>query len=700
MKKDMPDNTALTSVTSPDALSLLSLWRILWGRKWVIACVVFAFAAIGFVLTSGGTSTYTTETLLVLEDTNAALATTLSRDELSYDDPSRAVEVFGSKRVIARVVDELDLINDPEFNPFLAVETEDQGPSLLQKMLSPLRDRFPALQSSEEPQAAPPALIRQTTISIVQERVRFIPDPRSTIIRVAATAESAERAAELANTAADAFLQDLLETRLDAVDRVVEQLGGRVHELRQDVRNGEAALQEFLNQQDGLDRDELPALGNEAQRTRARLAELEQDLDRRQALLTELDRIAALPEAEQQAQIDEIPALSLLVNSLPGADIPRIQTEISRRMDRDERLAAGLQTSLNELNDQLAEASDQLLRYQQLEREVAANSEIYEFSVRRLNELLVQIDVESGGGRIVFEAEVPQTPDGRGRIRTSILLGVLGFITAVAGILIREAANQSIRTSGDMQRLLPGQRVVSVPRAPRRRFFDHKAFKRRLLISPEVTDFSEAVRQLRSTLVLGDKGSNQTVVLTTSDFVTAGKAVLTLGLARSYALLGKNVLVVGADMRDMTLAKQLRQPVPKIGLQDVLKDPERLPDAIYLDPELGINLLLPSSAAGNPADLLQSPEFKKLMETVRTQHDVVLVDAPPLLAAPDAALVAQHADRLVFVAGGNASTAESVASALEQLPHPVGSSDVVALYGVEKSRQTRSVGQNRRFSRL
>ena len=662
----------------------------------------------GFLLTSFGIRTYTTETLLVLEDTNAALASSLQRNETQYLDPTEAVAVFGSRRVFERAVDELDLTNDAEFNPYLA--EENANPGLISRLFSGGGERTDSSGSegseslddgsSEEMEA----LERQATVDVLQGKVYLEADGRTTLISVVATTESPERSAQLSNAVAEAFLNELLETRLDALDRVAEQLSLRVASLRQDVQESEAALQDFLNASERLSAEDLTVIGDEAQRLRARLVKLQSESAADAALMTEANALAGLADEEVRTAIQANVQLAELFASLdltPDVSVvDALKDKIANRSDHRASLIDGLNASLTDLDAQLAESSEQKVRLQQLQREADAASEIYDFSVRRLNELLVQSGVESGGGRIVLRAAIPQEPDGRGRPRTMVILGILGLVTSIGWTLLREATDQTLRTRADVQRLVPGVRCVAVPRAVNNRQSGQNVRAEQLFISDDVTEYSEAIRRLRGDVSSVGRDGGAICLQATSDFVSAGKSLVLLSLARSFALLGKKVLVIGADMRDMSLGKQLDLLDPALSLQQVLNSEIRAEDAIITHQDLGIDLILPARQQGNPVDVLEGPAIGELLQSAQSQYDVVLIDTPPLLDAAEAQVVSKLVDSVLLVAGVGASTSESLVAALDQLPLPLDGSDVVALYAAKPEKENWGRVNRRKFARL
>ena len=690
----------------PEALTLLTLWRIVLDRKWLVATVTIASMLLGLFISSTIARTYTSVTMIVLEITDTEVSTSFSNEGSQYENPMDAVAVFGSRRVFGRVVDNLDLTSDPEFNPYLTEEDYGSSPlaAFFARFSIPTEESVPEGSNDTADQVL---LARQATVDVLQDYVWFEADPSSTLIRVVAVTYDPARSAQLSDAVAEAFLEELLETRLDALDRVAEQLNERVSSLRQEVQASEVALQEFLNSSQALDADELSALGDQAQRLRARLEELGEENAKDKAFLAKLSAVSGLSDDEIAKSIEDNPDIGALFATASAAptsqSVRSLEDETSQRLERQARLAVGLRSNLSDIEAQLENNSDQQVRLQQLQREVEANTEIYEFSIRRLNELLVQGGIEDAGGRIVLKAVAPLDPDGRGRVRTTIVLGVIGLVSSIGWILLREATNQTIRTKSDLHRILPRVQTVALPRAPKARRFGNRNSDDRLLVSDKSNEYSEAIRRLRGVVTSSKPAGGKICVQATSDFLSSGKSLVLLSLARSFSIVGKKVLLIDADMRDMSLSKHLGVEPPKASLQQLLRAEVLAEEAIIKDHELGLDLLLSAGDEGNPADLIESELFERLLFVARgldSRYDVVLVDTPPLLVASEAQIVSELVDSVLFIAGGGASTSESVLAALEQLRRPLGGSDIAALYAAENHRDGWARVERRKFAKL
>jgi Mrp family chromosome partitioning ATPase len=108
------------------------------------------------------------------------------------------------------------------------------------------------------------------------------------------------------------------------------------------------------------------------------------------------------------------------------------------------------------------------------------------------------------------------------------------------------------------------------------------------------------------------------------------------------------------------------------GLISTLTGEATLDDAIFVEEKTGLHLLaIPQresmSTFRNPADILSSQRFKTLVDELRSRYDFVAVDAPPVLAAPDARVISPLADALVFVVRWKATPRAAVDESMKQL---------------------------------
>jgi capsular exopolysaccharide synthesis family protein len=161
--------------------------------------------------------------------------------------------------------------------------------------------------------------------------------------------------------------------------------------------------------------------------------------------------------------------------------------------------------------------------------------------------------------------------------------------------------------------------------------------------SPE----AEAYRSVRTALkVCLQKG--QKIIQVTSPETGDGKSTLVANLAIAIAQSGQRVLLIDCDLRKPTMHRLfgMRQD---IGVTDVLSRDIDLPTAVQHTVVDGLCVLTSGELPSNPAEMLASPEFERLLREAGNEYDLVLVDTPPLLAVSDPCIVAQRTHGLVLV---------------------------------------------------
>ena len=174
---------------------------------------------------------------------------------------------------------------------------------------------------------------------------------------------------------------------------------------------------------------------------------------------------------------------------------------------------------------------------------------------------------------------------------------------------------------------------------------------------------AEAVRNLRTSIMLSNVDRPPKVVQVTSSLPGEGKTTLALALAQIYVGLGKRVLLIEGDIRRRVFSQYL-EAKPGSGLTSVVTGEKTLAEAVVRESRLGADVLVGDKSSANPADVFSSDRFAAMIETARQTYDAVILDTPPVLVVPDARITARIADAVVFVVRWDLTTAQQVAEGL------------------------------------
>ena len=145
-------------------------------------------------------------------------------------------------------------------------------------------------------------------------------------------------------------------------------------------------------------------------------------------------------------------------------------------------------------------------------------------------------------------------------------------------------------------------------------------------------------------------GAEKKVILFTSSLAGEGKSTLILRLGKSLCELGKNVLLVDADLRRSKLQYEVKDPAQvRYGLSHYLSGMVPLNDALTETDNPRLYVLFAGQVPPNPSELLSGKRVDTLLSWAREQFDYVLIDTAPLGAVIDAAVLAPKCDGSVIV---------------------------------------------------
>ncbi len=184
---------------------------------------------------------------------------------------------------------------------------------------------------------------------------------------------------------------------------------------------------------------------------------------------------------------------------------------------------------------------------------------------------------------------------------------------------------------------------------------------------PGSDDFmtQEAYKVLRSNLQFC--GEDIKVIQFTAYGENEGKTTVSLQVAKSFADLGKKVILIDADMRKSVMAGRNTNAKPAQGLSEYLSGLSDVSDCIWTTQDPSYDVIFSGKFPPNPAELLSSLKFQQMLEELREQYDYILIDTPPLGLVVDAAVIAPRCDGSVVVLGDENLKYRQLEGVLEQL---------------------------------
>jgi capsular exopolysaccharide synthesis family protein len=284
-----------------------------------------------------------------------------------------------------------------------------------------------------------------------------------------------------------------------------------------------------------------------------------------------------------------------------------------------------------------------------LQRKADAASALYESLLNRAKQTSAEQGEETSDARVVSHAKVPLRPSVP-NVALNLALGLmLGLAGSVGAVLLMETLDSGLATSEDVERVLGLPHLGAVP------LLDSTTGGKPSTVSPgqfilskPLSAFAEAFRNLRTSILFSKVDSPVRVILVTSALPGEGKTTTTFCLGRSMALAGAKVVVVDCDLRRRNI-NELLQIEPEVGLVEVLQGTASLEEALLYDEPSGAWFLPLAKSAHTPKDLFGSAAMDRLIENLRAQFELILLDTAPVIPVSDTRILAPKADVVVFL---------------------------------------------------
>lgn len=649
-------------------LDLHEYWRILTKRKFLIVAVAVTIAAIGMIRTLTQTPLYTATVRLQIERDVARIVESgniAPPETFAFDFLKTQYELLQSRSLAERVAAMTDVASDPGF----------RGPAS-----NAQEDTTAKTQQARRVKAAAHVILANRVVR---------PVAGSRLVDVSYSDPNPARAQRIATAFGEAFIASTLDKRLQANAYAKSFLEGQIDQFKRRLAESEKALLDFAEKQ------QIVASADKTSIAESNLAAANATLGNLVA-----ERIKNEQMWKQVRNATEINLPQLLMNPVVEglrakrnqltteyreksatfrADYPAMVQISNKIKEIDRQLAAEAQTirsslkaayegSLSQENEMTqrierlrAAALDlqkRSIQYNILKREVDSNRSLYEGLLQRFKEVEVAGGAAANNIFIVDRADLPLAPSSPNPLRALTLSLTLGFAIGIAAAYGLERYDDIVHTPEAVERLsgIPTLGVIPKVRKP----LDADAE-----LGDPSSAIAEAYRSLCASLQFSTSMGLPRSIFVTSAGPGEGKSISALAMARQFAMTGRKVLIIDADLRNASLHKKFKFK-NGMGLSSFLAgvSPRHL---IQRTEHANLFFMTSGPLPPNAADLLSGPRLASLISLGLEVFDLIVIDGPPVMGLADAPILANVAEATVVVIGVGQTRGSAIRYALKRL---------------------------------
>ena len=295
----------------------------------------------------------------------------------------------------------------------------------------------------------------------------------------------------------------------------------------------------------------------------------------------------------------------------------------------------------------ISNAPTQEKEYMNIARQQEIKASLYTMLLQKREENAITLASTASNGRIIenpLASKTPISPQSKMYFLTALILGTL---LPVVIIFIKDQLKYRIENKKDMEKITDVPILAEIPRADL-----SQSIKGSIVIHENQNNLMEEVFRNFRTNLLFMLDADEKVIMVTSSQPSEGKSFIAGNLAVSLAYLGKRVIIVGLDIRQIGMDKVFSLDKKLKGISDYLSRPDETPlKQLIISSEISSKLdILPrGTIPPNPTELVAKPTLEQAMQELKEQYDYIILDTAPIGMVTDTTLISRVADLCVYV---------------------------------------------------
>jgi capsular exopolysaccharide synthesis family protein len=529
-------------------------------------------------------------------------------------------------------------------------------------------------------------VVRNAVIGALEAEISVGVIPKTDLVRITCTTGNAQLSADIVNQLVHDYITHSFQSRADATKRVADFFSTQLDDLKQQVETSQEQMLDLqkrlgvlgfdpkdnqitstLNQlNSAADSAEIARIGAETRYqvlssmdpnildqagnayAPSNVSGLRGQLYAAQSNLAQLNAIYGPNNPKEQGVRDQIEEL----NKEIAEEESRILSETKQVFLAAKAQETQTNAALDAEKATAYKLRDDLLEYTLREREFESNRMLYDGLKQRLRTAGVEAGLESTEIEPIDAAYPALGPTLKPRMNIFVVDTFVMLILGVIVAFVLESLDTGLRSVSEIESVSGLPSMALIPRT-RRSVSDETSLSTAMrnlgTLSQPKSQFSEAFRALRTSLLLSVAGGEPKLILLTSATPSEGKTTVSINLACVLAQRNVRVLIIDADLRRPTVHHRFGLN-GKIGLTSVLTGSVTLEQAIQNVPEIPqLDVLVSGPVPPFPTEMLGSETMRQLLEKCRGIYTHIVMDSPPLLSVTDSVVLARDADAVVMI---------------------------------------------------